>query len=46
MCSDNAVMIAVAALYAFGSKDANFGYSKVTNYANVDDRTTLDYFAT
>lgn len=46
MCSDNAVMIAVTALYIFNLKGGSFGYSKVTNYASVDDKTTLDYFAT
>ena len=46
MCSDNAVMIAIAALYILDSKGGNFEYSKVTNYANVDDKTTLDYFTT
>ena len=44
VCSDNAVMIAVTALYLLNSKCGNFDYSKITNYANVDDKTTLDYF--
>ena len=46
VCSDNAVMIAIAALYTVQLEmHGNFEYSKVTNYANVDDKTTLDYFA-
>jgi tRNA A37 threonylcarbamoyltransferase TsaD len=47
LCSDNAVMIAVAALHISNSSDGGVSkYSNATNYASVDDKTTLDYFIT